>query len=96
MALIFSSSPTTYPLHRALFSDIPPLKDGDPDFVNPGGTRPRDYAPRNALLVRDRGIPIPKLEGDVKGVAMGLDVQEDFFGNPIIGLPDHGAIATML
>ena len=61
-------------------------------FGNPGGRTAKDYIPRNKELVADRGIVIPKLDGDETGLYYGLDVKTDFFGHPIIGKPDLGAI----
>lgn len=80
-----------------------PLQDGkplvdtspivaDPRFKNPGGFDPADYIPANREAVKDRGIRIEALPGDDVGLFLGLDVKEDFFGNPISGLPDMGAI----
>jgi hypothetical protein len=65
---------------------------GDPRFRKPGGTEAEDYIPRNMALVRDRGIRIARLEGDETGLRIGLEVKEDFFGNPIAGKPDLGAV----
>ncbi len=65
---------------------------GDPDFVNRGGARATDYVPRNVDLVKDRGIRVPYLPGDKVGLRVGLDVAVDFFGHPIMGAPDLGAI----
>ncbi|AQQ09938.1 Lambda-carrageenase precursor [Sedimentisphaera cyanobacteriorum] len=64
---------------------------GWPVFTNLGGTDPLDYIPTNTDAVQDAGIEIPKLPGDSVGLEIGLEVQEDFRGNPIIGLPDLGA-----
>ncbi len=65
---------------------------GDPEFAKPGGTEATDYIPRNIALVRNRGIPIARLEGDKIGLKIGLLVTRDFFGNPINGNPDLGAV----
>jgi hypothetical protein len=65
---------------------------GDVQFKNPGGLQPEDYIPRNVSRVADQGIPIRRLPGDDVGLKVGLDVGRDFFGNPITGLPDLGAI----
>jgi len=65
---------------------------GDPKFAKPGGTDPKHYIPRNTKLIKDKGVAIPRLEGDEIGLRIGLVVTEDFFGNPIIGKPDMGAI----
>ena len=65
---------------------------GDVEFTNPGGLSAEDYIPRNKDLIMDRGISIEKLPGDDKGLSVGLTVQTDFFGNPITGKPDIGAI----
>ena len=67
---------------------------GDPLFSNPGGMDAADYIPRDTALVVNRGMAIPALPGDTRGLIDGLAVQEDFFGNPIIGLPDLGAVET--
>lgn len=65
---------------------------GEPYFANPGGLDPMDYIPGNAALIKDKGIKIEKLPGDEIGIKEGLEVKVDFFGNPIVGLPDMGAI----
>jgi beta-glucanase (GH16 family) len=65
---------------------------GDAGFRNPGGKTPEDYMPQNAKLLRNRAIEIKKLPGDEVGLTIGLDVKKDFFGNPIQGLPDIGAV----
>jgi len=65
---------------------------GDPGFRNPGGFDPSDYIPGNGKAVRDKGIPIRKLDGDKIGLKVGLDVKKDFFGNDIVASPDLGAI----
>ncbi|OXU14549.1 right-handed parallel beta-helix repeat-containing protein [Sedimentisphaera salicampi] len=64
---------------------------GWPVFTNLGGTDPLDYIPTNTSEVQDAGIEIPKLPQDSVGLEIGLEVQEDFRGNPIVGLPDLGA-----
>ena len=65
---------------------------GDPKFKNPGSFNPEDYVPQNIDLIKDKGIKIEKLPGDDVGIKIGLEVETDFFGNPITGLPDLGAI----
>ena len=65
---------------------------GDPEFASPGGMRAADYVPRNAALVKDRGIRVSHLPGDDVGVRVGLEVAVDFLGNPVVGAPDLGAI----
>lgn len=74
-----------------------PFKDthmiiGDVLFSKPGGTKATDYIPKNVTIVKDQGIDIPMLEGDTNGLKIGLKVSKDFFGNPIVGKPDIGAI----
>jgi hypothetical protein len=74
-----------------------PIRDskpiiGDPGFVRPGGVEPGDYRPINASVMKDKGIVIRKLPGDNNGPGGGLEVKADFFGNPIRGLPDLGAV----
>lgn len=73
------------------FSDTSPVI-GDPGFANPGGTSPEDYIPSAIALVRDRGTFITKIPGDPIGLKPGLAVAQDFFGNPVRGLPDIGAV----
>ena len=51
-----------------------------------------DYLPGNVGLIKDKGIPIHRLDGDPRGIKIGLRVKSDFFGNPIIGPPDIGAV----
>ena len=65
---------------------------GDPQFHGPGSEWPKGYVPANTALIKDKGITIPKLPGDEVGLRLGLAVKQDFFGNPIIGKPDIGAI----
>ena len=65
---------------------------GNADFLNPGGLTAVDYTPRNRQLVKDAGVEIPSLPGDATGLRIGLRVDKDFLGNPIIGKPDLGAI----
>ena len=65
---------------------------GDPLFVNKGGLEIADYIPTNSELVKDKGIEIPLIPGDNKGLFPGLKMKTDILGNPIKGLPDMGAI----
>jgi hypothetical protein len=84
-------------LHERVLPDGLPCEDlnmliGDPQFARPGGLEPGDYTPGNMALVQDRGIVIPRLEGDPGSPFTGLAVDEDFFGNPVTGTPDIGAV----
>jgi hypothetical protein len=65
---------------------------GDSGFKNPGGKQAKDYIPANAKLLKDKGIKITNIPGDNIGLTIGLEVTKDFFGNPIKGTPDIGAI----
>jgi hypothetical protein len=65
---------------------------GDPQFANVGGLNPEDYIPSNASVVKNKGIAIEKIPGDDIGLKIGLNVDTDFLGNPISGLPDMGAV----
>ncbi len=81
----------------SILPDNMPLKEqsmiiGNPQFGKAGGMAAEHYIPRNVALVKDKGIAIPHLPGDGDGLRIGLEVTEDFFGNPIIGKPDIGAI----
>ncbi|MDH4444750.1 MAG: right-handed parallel beta-helix repeat-containing protein [Akkermansiaceae bacterium] len=74
-----------------------PIKDqspivGNPDFKQGGGGDIKDYLPRNAGLVRDKGLRILKLPGDDAGLLGGLDLKTDICGSRILGLPDIGAL----
>lgn len=65
---------------------------GDPQFKNPGSFNPMDYIPENIELIRDKGILIEKIPGDEIGLTIGLAVEKDYFGNPVSGKPDLGAV----
>lgn len=65
---------------------------GDVQFFNKGGSEIKDYTPTHKELVQDKGIVISKIDGDDKGLYLDFDIKEDLLGNPIIGLPDMGAI----
>lgn len=65
---------------------------GDPVFQNGGGSKLEDYVPRNATLVRNRGITIPRIPNDEIGLPGGLPVERDILGNRIVAQPDLGAI----
>jgi hypothetical protein len=80
-----------------MLPDSLPIRDtgvivGDAKFAQPGGFDPADYIPAAKALVQNRGIFIEKLPGDAIGLKIGLAVAADFFGKPIIGLPDLGAV----
>jgi len=65
---------------------------GDPEFKNASGWSLTDYVPRNAGLVKGKGIPISKIPNDEVGLIVGLHLERDILGNKILGLPDIGAI----
>lgn len=65
---------------------------GDPLFANKGGLTAADYIPSATTLIRNQGMVIGKLPGDAIGLQAGLAVTKDFFGSPITGLPDIGAV----
>lgn len=60
------------------------------EFANLGGNMPSDYVPFSRDQI-SRGVSVQKLPGDEVGLFVGLDVKEDFFGNPITK-PILGAI----
>ena len=64
----------------------------DPQYTNAGGKLAADYIPRNKSVIKDKGVMIGKLPGDEIGLKGGLQVDSDFFGKPIVGKPDIGAI----
>ncbi|GAB1308886.1 hypothetical protein KH5_15690 [Urechidicola sp. KH5] len=65
---------------------------GNPKFKNPGGIEIQDYIPTNKSLIKNKGIKIPYITGDTKGLYVGLEVETDILGNKIKGNPDMGAI----
>jgi hypothetical protein len=65
---------------------------GDAGFAKAGGNEAVHYIPMNKELLKDRSILITKIPGDKNGVKSGFNVNKDFFGNPIVGIPDLGAI----
>lgn len=76
---------------KVLIQDENPII-GNPEFVNPGGTKIEDYVPSGIELIKNKGIEIPLIPGDKKGLFTGLKVTKDIAGNSINGLPDMGAI----
>ena len=66
--------------------------NADPMFANPGWLTAVAYVPANTNQVADQGIAITNLPGDAIGLDIGFAVTEDYFGNPIYGAPDMGAI----
>ncbi len=84
-------------LHAGILPGSLPVTDsdpviGDPGFQNPGGFDPSEYIPANRDLIINKGIPLKPIPGDSVGLVLGLEVKTDYFGNPIVGLPDMGAI----
>jgi len=65
---------------------------GNPEFVNAGGKEIKDYIPTNIELIKNKGIEIPTIANDKKGLFIGIKVEKDILGNKIEGLPDMGAI----
>jgi hypothetical protein len=74
-----------------LIQDTKPLY-GDPQFANVGGGEILDYKPLNISFIRDKGIEISVIPSDSLGLNIGLKVSKDILGNPIVGIPDIGAI----
>ena len=67
---------------------------GDPEFKNPGGWQVADYLPSQSQLVKHCGITISPIPQDQFGLLGGLKMERDILGEPIMGVPDLGAIAT--
>jgi len=72
-----------------------PIEDSQPifgnvDFETIGGWQIQHYLPRNKALVKGKGIPITRLEGDADGLM--LDVIHDIMGEPIGTMPGLGAL----
>ncbi|MDH3323364.1 MAG: right-handed parallel beta-helix repeat-containing protein [Flavobacteriaceae bacterium] len=76
---------------EVLIQDEAPVY-GNPEFINAGGKEILDYTPTNIELVKNKGIEIPTIPKDKKGLFIGLKVDKDILGNNIDGLPDMGAI----
>jgi hypothetical protein len=57
-----------------------------------GGSKIKDYIPTNHHLIKNKGISIPNIPEDKRGLFIGLNVKKDILGNRIKGLPDLGAI----
>jgi len=81
-----SSWPTDF-----AFKDQAPLF-GNPQYAQKGGQNIADYTPLNRSLIANKGIEIPLIPNDTIGLKVGLKVNKDILGNPIVGLPDLGAI----
>ena len=77
--------------NKDMFTDTEPVI-GDPQFANTGGLSALDYIPLARELIEDKGILIENIPNDPVGLEVGLQVEKDFFGNPVIGMPDIGAI----
>jgi hypothetical protein len=84
---------TTHPSTGMLINDTEIIV-GDAGFKNPGGLIPEDYTPTNTALIKNQSIPINFIPGDLTGLFLGFAVEKDFFGNPITGTPDMGAVET--
>jgi hypothetical protein len=65
---------------------------GNPRFVNAGGKEIIDYIPTNVELIKNKGIEIPFISGDKKGLFIGIKMTADILGNEIKENPDMGAI----
>jgi hypothetical protein len=83
-------SVTSWPANAPIKDQSPMI--GNPEFLHAGGMKPEDYLPQNSRLVRNRGIPIPRLRGDEVGLTVGLQPEHDIRGHPVRGVPDLGAI----
>jgi len=67
---------------------------GDPEFQNQGGLNVADYLPSKSQLVKNRGLTLSPIPHDPIGLLGGLKMEQDILGQPIIGVPDLGAIET--
>ena len=65
----------------------------DPQLANSGGSSALDYLPGNQSDIKDQGIDLYLLPGDVNGVSGGfIPSKGDHRGTIINGLPDIGAL----
>jgi hypothetical protein len=92
--VVFSNNlylkPENWPASLSIQDEAPLV--GDPQFRAPGGLKVEDYVPRNAQLVRSRGVQIPRIAGDPVGLTGGLKMERDILGRQIVGAPDLGAV----
>lgn len=65
---------------------------GDAGFVSAGSLRAEDYTPRQAAVVKNRGVRISRLPHDEVGLLGGLNPSHDILGHAIVDRPDLGAI----
>lgn len=82
--------PDSWPVETGLSDESPVY--GDPEFNLTVPMTISSFRPANIDLVKDAGIPITALPGDVIGLKRGLDVSVDILGNPVTGRPDLGSI----
>ena len=68
--------------------------NGNAQLVNRGGLSAADYIPQRDDRIVDLSVNLSVLDGDTVLSDNDLVVTEDFFGNPIIGQPDVGAIES--
>ncbi|QBY04211.1 right-handed parallel beta-helix repeat-containing protein [Thalassotalea sp. HSM 43] len=76
---------------QVLIQDQAPVI-ADVAFTNPGSQLIGDYTPQNTDVIANKGIEIPFIPGDDKGLFKALTVKHDILGNPIVDKPDIGAI----
>jgi hypothetical protein len=82
--------PTSWPASQKLQDENPLF--GDPDFYQKGGLEFISYIPKNINIIKNKGVKITQLPKDTIGITIGLHPNVDILGNPIIALPDIGAI----
>ena len=65
---------------------------GDAKFNLSSNIDIKEFSPKNKKLIKDKGIRIQKIVNDDFGLLYGLNPKKDILGNPIINMPDLGAI----
>lgn len=65
---------------------------GDPQFKNPGGLNWDDYIPSNAMSIKNKGIPLPAIQLQLKDFPYTIQPVKDIFGKPVSAQPAIGAI----
>lgn len=73
------------------------IQDDKPHFGDAGlstviSEELQNYIPTNKAIIKDQGDFITPIPGDSKGLNIGLQLNKDILGNPILDKPDMGAI----
>ncbi|OHX64682.1 right-handed parallel beta-helix repeat-containing protein [Flammeovirga pacifica] len=64
----------------------------DVDFKDKNSDHIADFTPKNIQAIKNKGIPIPRIESDSIGIVYGLKIEKDIQGNKVSNRPSIGAI----